>query len=156
MNNFLKIFLLVIISFNICLPQNTHNAEYENEQIEKDNFTNKIKPKSISEMKLVRNWKANLDYQKENFYRTSIINIKPKKPKFIDSDLFLIIVGTSVALGATAAYFKLESDKSYEKYLDTNNKTYLNKTDKYDLYSGIALGTLEVNFGFLIYKFLTD
>ena len=33
---------------------------------------------------------------------------------------------------------------------------FLNKTDRYDLYSGIALGVMQLNFGFLIYKFLTD
>ena len=33
-------------------------------------------------------------------------------------------------------------------------KYYLDKIDSYDLYSGLALGALEINFGFLIYKFL--
>jgi hypothetical protein len=88
--------------------------------------------------------------------KLSTIQFKKKEPNFIDSDLFLFIVGSAVAFGTTAAYFKLESDAAYDKYLMTNDKSYLNRTDKYDLYSGIALGALEINIGYLIYKFLTD
>ena len=104
-----------------------------------------------------RKWQnASLDNINNTINASSIIKFKKKKPNFIDSDLFLIVVGSAVAFGATAAYYKLESDANYEKYLETNDKKYLDKTDKQDLYSGIALGALEINFGFLIYKFLTD
>lgn len=102
----------------------------------------------------IRSWNRKI---KTNFIISSAI-IKQKKTKlsFIDSDLFLVIAGSAVILGATAAYFKLESDLYYDKYRETNNKSYLNKTNKYDIYSGIAFGTLQINFGYLIYKFLTD
>lgn len=118
---------------------------------------NLIPKKPIFGLSANRSWRSNSKSLINNEINTSsIIKFKKKKPNFIDSDLFLVVVGSAVAFGATAAYLKLESDDYYEKYLDTQDKSYLNKTDKYDLYSGIALAALEINFGYLIYKFLTD
>lgn len=120
--------------------------------------SNDISP-SILEMKINREWTYNqaVTGRLNNFlYQKTKIEFKEKEPNFIDTDLFLISVGSAIIFGATAAYFKIESDKNYDKYLKTNDKSLLNKTDRYDVYSGIALGALEINFGFLIYKFLTD
>ena len=114
-------------------------------------------PKTLTEMKLNRNWSNNLKPPKSlTINKSALIEFKDKEQNFIDSDMFLIVVGSAVLFGATAAYFKLESDVAYDKYLVTSNKKYKDKTDQYDLYSGIALGALEINFGILIYKFLTD
>lgn len=115
-----------------------------------------IKPKSIVELKLSREWNSVKNAFSKNFSKSSLINYKPKEPNFIDTDLFLVLVGSAVLLGATSAYFKLESDILYEKYNGTNNQQKLDKIDRYDLYSGLALGALQINFGYLIYKFLTD
>jgi len=91
-----------------------------------------------------------------NIKPTLPLQFKKQKESFIDSDLFLVVVSSAVLFGATSAYFKLESDIAHEKYLKTDDKSYLDKTDRYDVYSGIALGALQVNFGYLIYKFLSD
>lgn len=86
----------------------------------------------------------------------SSLNFKVRKESFVESDLFYIVVGSAVAFGAAAAYLKTESDKNYDKYILSGNKNYLNKTNNLDVYSGIALGALQINFGYLIYRFLTD
>jgi len=115
------------------------------------------KTKSLLEMRSSRLWKNSSDLiNKSRTNSLTTIEFKKKEPNFIDSDLFLIVAGSAVAFGATAAYFKLESDASYDKYKLTNNKSHLTKTDRYDLYSGISLGLMEINFGYLVYKFLTD
>lgn len=114
-------------------------------------------PKSLVELKINRSWQRNVNSKIYPLIsKSATIKYQKREPNFIDTDLFLILVGSAVALGATSAYFKLESDKYYDKYLKTNDKQHLNKVDDYDLYSGLALGALEINFGFLIYKFLTD
>lgn len=74
-----------------------------------------------------------------------------KKEGFVKSPWFKILIGSAVIFGATAAYFKIEADKEYDKYLETLDNQYMNKTNKLDLYSGLAYGALQLNFGVLIY-----
>ena len=76
--------------------------------------------------------------------------------KFINTNWFKILMGSAVALGATAAYFKLKADKNYDKYQETKDTIYLDKTNRQDIYSGIALGLLQINFGVLVYYFVFD
>ncbi len=83
-------------------------------------------------------------------------NGKIRKESFIDSDWFPALIGSALVLGGTAAYFKIEADKTFEEYKKTMDQSLLDKTDRYDLYSGIALGALQVNFGYLIYKLLIE
>ncbi|MCF8396372.1 MAG: hypothetical protein K9H06_20950 [Melioribacteraceae bacterium] len=75
---------------------------------------------------------------------------------FVKSPWFKVLIGSAVVLGAGAAYFKIQADQEYENYLSNNSAASLDKTDKYDLYSGIALTGLQINFGMLIYFFLTE
>lgn len=104
------------------------------------------------------------NYQTEkitlNGEKYSVINLKYIGPEngsnFFKTNLFKILLGTAVTLGGTAAYFKLKADDEYEKYNLTQDAAYLDKTDRYDLISGIAFGALQVNFGLLIYYFLAD
>jgi opacity protein-like surface antigen len=81
---------------------------------------------------------------------------KENNRSFVKSTLFKLLIGSAVALGTTAAYFKIKADNKHDKYLETRNKKYLDETDKLDLYSGIAFGMLQINFGVLIYYFLTQ
>lgn len=76
--------------------------------------------------------------------------------EFPDTPLFKVLIGSAIALGATAAYYKIQADDSFEQYENTGNQKYLDDTDKFDIYSGIAFTALQVNFGALIYFFLTD
>ncbi|MCU7492415.1 MAG: hypothetical protein HF312_16145 [Ignavibacteria bacterium] len=81
-----------------------------------------------------------------------------KKPQesFFKTNMFKILLGTAVALGTTAAYYKMKANKSFDQYNQSGDNTLLDRTNRYDLYSGIAFGALQVNFGALIYFFLVD
>jgi PEGA domain-containing protein len=79
-----------------------------------------------------------------------------KNGTFVGSNLFWTLVGSAVALGSTAVYYKIKADKNYDKYLEFGDKAYLDKTDRQDLISGISFGTLQLNLGALIYFVLTE
>ena len=80
----------------------------------------------------------------------------PNGKNFFQRSLFKILIGSLVVLGGTTAYFKLKADDRFSQYQATGDETFLNQTRKFDLISGITLGALEINFGMLIYYFLTD
>lgn len=75
---------------------------------------------------------------------------------FFKTNLFKILVGSAIALGTTAVYYKLKANKTYDQYNETKESTLMDKTNRYDLYSGIAFGALQVNFGALIYFFFVN
>ena len=75
---------------------------------------------------------------------------------FYEKDIFKILVGTMVLLGGATAYFKLKADNRYDSYLATDQQSYLDQTNKFDTISGITMTALQINFGILIYFFLTD
>jgi hypothetical protein len=79
-----------------------------------------------------------------------------RNESFTDSKWFKILLGSAAVLGSTAAYFKIKADNLYEDYLFTKNKSLVEEIDRYDLYSGIAFGLLQINFGYLIYQFLIE
>jgi len=75
---------------------------------------------------------------------------------FLNSTLFKALIGTAVIFGGTSAYYKHLADENFDEYSLSGNKSYLDKTHKYDLISGLAFGALQINFGILIYYFLTE
>lgn len=79
-----------------------------------------------------------------------------KKDNFFRTHMFKILTGSAVLLGGIAAYYKQRADKEYDKYIETGKKEYLDRTNSFDTISGVAFGTLQLNFGALIYFFLTD
>jgi hypothetical protein len=79
-----------------------------------------------------------------------------KNGNFADSDLFKILIGSAAVLGSIAAYYKIQADQMYDDYKYNSSKTILDKVNRFDLYSGLALGILQINFGYLIYRFLSD
>ncbi len=90
----------------------------------------------------------------EKLYLTPLPSVQNQS--FTDSKWFPVLLGSTTVFGATAAYFKLKADSQYDQYLATKDNEYLRKTNLYDLISGVALGVLEINFGFLIYYFLAE
>ncbi|HEX2868075.1 MAG TPA: hypothetical protein VHO03_13600 [Ignavibacteriales bacterium] len=81
-----------------------------------------------------------------------------KRPSesFFKTDLFKILLGTAVGLGTTAVYYKMKANNAYDEYNLSKDGALLDRTNRYDLYSGIAFGALQVNFGALIYFFLVN
>lgn len=67
-----------------------------------------------------------------------------------------MLQGTAIALGVTTAYYKLEADKSFDEYQLTGDPAALEQTEKYDLISGITFVAMQIDFGFILYLFLSD
>jgi hypothetical protein len=75
---------------------------------------------------------------------------------FYESTIFKVLVGTAIALGAATAYFKLEADNRFEEYRVTGDPELLDQTDKLDIISGVSFVALQINFGLIVYLFLSD
>jgi len=75
---------------------------------------------------------------------------------FFEKDLFKYLLGGIVVLGGATAYFKLKADDKFEDYQFTGDQKLLDQTRRYDLISGISFTALQINFGLLLYYFLTD
>ena len=75
---------------------------------------------------------------------------------FYESTIFKVLVGTAIALGAATAYFKLEADNRFEEYKITGDPELLNQTDRLDIISGVSFVALQINFGLIIYLFLSE
>lgn len=75
---------------------------------------------------------------------------------FYGSPKFLVLVGTAIALGAATAYYKLKADDKFDEYQITGNPDLLDETDRYDLISGITFTAMQIDFGAIIYFFLTE
>lgn len=81
---------------------------------------------------------------------------KKEEENFAESTLFKVLIGSAVALGATAAYLKIQADQKFEEYNKSNDRNLLDEVHRYDLYSGISFGLLQVNLGYIIYRFIFD
>ncbi len=79
-----------------------------------------------------------------------------KKESFFEGTLFKVLLGSAVLLGASTAYFKLEADKKFDEYLITGDKKLLDQTNRFDVISGVTFVAMQINFGFIMYLFLTD
>lgn len=75
---------------------------------------------------------------------------------FYERPLFKYLIGGLLVLGGTTAYYKLKADDFYDRYAITGNPEFLDKTDHYDTISGICFGALQINFGLLLYYFLSE
>lgn len=84
------------------------------------------------------------------------IPLPVKKEKFIDSNLFKILTGTAIILGGISAYYKIKADKFFDEYLSFRDEEKLEQTRKYDLISGISLTAFQINFGYILLRFLME
>jgi hypothetical protein len=75
---------------------------------------------------------------------------------FYETAIFKVLVGTAIALGAATAYLKLEADNRFEEYKLTGDPELLDQTDRLDIISGVSFVALQLNFGLIIYLFLSD
>ncbi len=78
------------------------------------------------------------------------------KESFFKKPVAKILFGSMIVLGATSAYYKIKADNNFDDYLKTGELKYKERTNQYDLISGITLGLTQINFGYLIYKIFFD
>lgn len=83
-------------------------------------------------------------------------NGKIKSEPFVNTTLFKVLTGSAIALGAITAYFKLKADDKFDEYRFSGDKKFLDETNKYDTISGISLALFQINFGYIIYRFLAE
>lgn len=97
-------------------------------------------------------------YLSDSAYEELDLNIPNpiKKEKFVDSNLFRILTGTAIVLGGVTAYYKIKADKLFDEYLSGRDKEKLDQTRKYDLVSGITLTAFQINFGYILLRFLME
>lgn len=74
--------------------------------------------------------------------------------RFHQTLTFKLLIGGIVVFGGVAAYFKLEADDYFVEYERTGSSSALDKTDTYDLVSGISFGMMQLNVGYLIYRLI--
>jgi len=73
---------------------------------------------------------------------------------FFNSVEFKLLLSGIAAFGTAATVLKIKADDYYDKYNDTGEQHYLDKTRQYDLFSGISFGFLQLNFLYMLFKFL--
>ncbi len=89
-------------------------------------------------------------------YHLEFSGAEKSNEDFFESAWFKVLLGSAAAFGAAAAYFKIHADKKYDDYIKKRNSAILDEVNKLDLYSGIALSMLQINIGYLIFRFLSD
>lgn len=75
---------------------------------------------------------------------------------FFDKTLFKVLIGTMVALGTATAYLKLKADNKFAEYKITGDPDLLEQTNRLDTISAVTFVALQINFGYIIYRFLVD
>lgn len=137
-------------------PQNAHVRESDSllgftPMLLEENFQTLLLQKPGYEDKLITQQEIAAGVKPELQFTGQV-----KGESFYESTLFKFLVGTAIALGATTAYYKLEADKNFDEYQITGDQALLEQTDKYDLISGITFVALQIDFGLILYLFLTD
>jgi hypothetical protein len=117
-------------------------------------------PVSLGSISLVKPGYNKLEIMLEDKPQDNTYNLQfegdHKPGQFVDSPWFTALIGSAIIFGASAAYFKIEADHKFDEYNRTRNHSVLSDVDRYDLYSGVAFGALQLNFAYLIYKFIFD
>jgi PEGA domain len=114
---------------------------YQNLILSKEGYADKI----VTQDELKSSQIINLD-----FIGTS------QSTEFYGSTKFLILAGAAIALGAATAYYKLKADDKFDEYQITGQRNLLDQTNKLDLISGITFTAMQIDFGAIIYFFLTE
>lgn len=56
-------------------------------------------------------------------------------------------IGTAVVGGALAIHYKFKADRRYDRYVETGDPALRDVIHRYDVYSGVALGAMQVGVG---------
>jgi len=140
--NLLSKILIIIILFSGAqiLPQNVTAGGGDTVKV------NSFAPKVIKKYPLENMQKPEIFY---NEY-------EQRKENFTSSYLFKGLITGAVALGVTAAYYKMKADDRFDQYNRSKELKFLDETRKFDWISGISFSALQINLGFLIYFFLIE
>ena len=117
-------------------------------------------PPNINNLVLKKEGYEEMNINLREYDLNDRIELKPvfieHKDNFFESPLFFYMSGSLLVFGAVTAYYKLEADEKYAEYQVTGEEALLEETHKLDTNSGIAFTALQINFGMLVYFFLTD
>lgn len=117
-------------------------------------------PKSLSELKLSKPQYEVKTLSRDQFLSVTKVDLKfignHKEESFFYSTTFQILAGTALVLGAASAYYKLKADDAFDEYQFRGNKDKLDETNTYDVVSGVTFTALQINFGYILYRFLTE
>ena len=117
-------------------------------------------PSEFQNLTLKKLGYENYSFKLNNNSNTEKISLKfngfQKEESFFENDIFKILTAGILVFGGTTAYFKLKADKNFDEYEFSGDSKFLDETRKYDLISGITFGALQINFGLLLYYFLTE
>ncbi|MBK7229406.1 MAG: hypothetical protein IPH97_11215 [Ignavibacteriales bacterium] len=116
------------------------------------NFSNELKlTKPGYEDKIISN---------NQFIENNLVSLKfigdKKEESFFYSTEFQILAGSALVLGGLSAYYKLKADDAFDDYQFTGDKAMLDKTNDFDVVSGVTFTALQINFGYILYRFLTE
>ncbi|GAB5518927.1 MAG: hypothetical protein RhofKO_11780 [Rhodothermales bacterium] len=71
---------------------------------------------------------------------------EPRKPRrWIEA----VALGTALTAGALAVHYKFKADRRFEQHAENGDPRFINDIERFDRYSGIALGTMQVGIGVL-------
>lgn len=117
-------------------------------------------PQSLAELKLIKPEYAEKIVYRQKLSSNNLVILeyagKKKDESFFNSAAFKILTGTAIILGAASAYYKIKADNSFDDYQFSGNKKKLDETNKYDVVSGVTFTALQINFGYILYRFLTE
>ena len=65
-----------------------------------------------------------------------------------------VAVGTSVVGGLLAVHYKTKADKLYDEYKESKDIGLKPDIEQFDLYSGVALGAMQVGLGVLAFRLI--
>jgi hypothetical protein len=60
----------------------------------------------------------------------------------------------AITSGAIAAHYKLKADNIYDEYAITGNPDLRSEIRRYDTYSAVALGTMQIGVGVLAVRLI--
>lgn len=137
-------------------PQNVY--VFENDSL--IGFTPLLIPTNLEKLNLQKPNYLEKEIFHDEIYSLQKIKLdfigKNNEESFFEGTLFKVLVGSAVLLGASTAYIKLEADKKFDEYLITGDQALLDKTNQFDVISGVTFVAMQINFGLIIYLFLTD
>lgn len=122
-------------------------------------FTPVKVPGNLSELKIIK------PGYREKKIHLSDVSLHPikldfngtlKNEPFVNTTMFKILTGSAIVLGAVTAYFKLKADDKFDEYRFSGDKKLLDETNRLDTISGISLTLFQINFGYIIYRFLAE